>query len=379
MTRGKKLWALLLCLLLIAQLGISPASAAGDVYFVAAGSSVLPLKDSTMPFWSGGYLYVPSTMFSDNVWRALDVSAIVTDKDKLILHSQGRPLIFERGKPYAKDSGSNRYVPGAVERNGITFVPAYLVADFFNLQYSAIPVPRGYLVWLRKPGFGLTDQYFADAAYSNMEDVYKQYLKDKEKAKKPVVEEEEEILLPEPEPLTAGKRIYLCLEAGEGTGALLDELSRRRSGAAFFCTLEVLREQGDLLRRMAASGQSIGILARSGHPEYTISQQLSLGNEALEEATCSRTRLVYIKGGSEEDRRSAENNGFYCLSPNLDRDQYSLKSVSNADALMKRISGKRGSVSVWLGDSVDSAGLRAFLQTAERTDSRCIALSETAR
>lgn len=379
MTRGKKVWTLLLCLLLILQLGLSPAKAVGDVYFVAAGSSVLPLKDSTMPFWSGGYLYVPSTMFSDNVWRALDVSAIVTDKEKLILHSQGRPLIFERGKPYAKDSSNNRYFPGAVERNGITFVPAYLVADFFNLQYSAIPVPRGYLVWLRKPGFGLTDQYFADAAYSNMEEVYKQYLKNKEKAKKPVVEEEEEILLPEPEPPAAGKRIYLCVEAGEETGNILDELSRQRSGAAFFCTLEVLQEQGDLLRRIVASGQSVGILARGGHPEYTISQQLSLGNVALEEATCSRTRLAYLEGGSEEERRSAESNGFYCLRPNLDRGQYSLKSTSNAEALMKRISGKRGTVSVWLGNSADRTGLRAFLQAAERTESRCIALSETAR
>lgn len=375
----KKFWALLLCLLLVLQLGISPAKAVGDVYFTAAGSSVLPLKDSTMPFWSGGYLYIPSTMFSDNVWRALDVSAIRTDKEKLILHSQGRPLIFERGKPYAKDANDNRYTPGAVERNGTTFVPAYLVADFFHLQYSTIPVPRGYLVWLRKPGFGLTDRYFADAAYSNMEDAYKQYLKGKEKDKQPVVEPEEELPLPEPELAPAGKKIYLCLEAGENTGALLDELSRRRAGAAFFCTLEVLQEQGDLLRRMVASGQSIGILAKSGHPDYTVSQQLSLGNAALEAATCSRTRLAYIQGGSEEERRSAEDNGFYCLRPNLERGEYSLKSTSNADALMKRISGKRGTVSVWLGESVDSIGLRAFLQTAERTESRCIALSETAK
>lgn len=373
----KKVWALLLCLLLILQLAGAPAKAAGgDVYFTAVGSSVLPLSDSTMPFWSNGYLYIPSNMFTDNVWRTLGVSAIHTDREKLILHSMGRPLIFARGESYATDSNGNRYSPGSVERGGKTFVPAYLVAEFFDLQYSVISVPRGHLVWLRKPGFGLTDRYFADAAYSNMERAYSVYQREKEKKEEP--DAPQPVEPDNPTVLPSAKRIYLCLEADEQSGALLDELSRRRSGAAFFCNLEFLQQQGDLLRRMAAEGHSIGILAEAGHPEYTIEQQLALGNEALEAATCGKTRLTYLRGGSEEDKRAAESEGFFCLRPRLDRGGYALKSFSNAETLMKKVESKRGNVTVWLGDSVDSVGLRAFIQAAERTEGHCLPFNETA-
>ena len=55
--------ALLFCLLLVLQLAL-PVRAAGSVYFVAAEASVLPLTDATMPFWSGGYLYVPASVFT---------------------------------------------------------------------------------------------------------------------------------------------------------------------------------------------------------------------------------------------------------------------------------------------------------------------------
>ena len=34
------------------------------MYFTAVNKSVLELSDATMPFWSDGYLYVPSTIFT---------------------------------------------------------------------------------------------------------------------------------------------------------------------------------------------------------------------------------------------------------------------------------------------------------------------------
>ena len=44
--------AMLLCLLLLIQLSLIPAYGAERVYFTAVGNNVLPLSDSTMPFWS---------------------------------------------------------------------------------------------------------------------------------------------------------------------------------------------------------------------------------------------------------------------------------------------------------------------------------------
>ncbi len=69
--------ALLFCLLLVLQLAL-PVRAAGSVYFVAAEASVLPLTDATMPFWSGGYLYVPASVFT-----GFDISIINNTAKKM--------------------------------------------------------------------------------------------------------------------------------------------------------------------------------------------------------------------------------------------------------------------------------------------------------
>ena len=62
----------------------------------------------------------------------------------------------------------------------------------------------------------------------------------------------------------------------------------------------------------------------------------------------------------------------------MDRSTYQLKSTSNANLLLKRASERRGDVSIWLADTVDAAGLRAFLAAADRAEDRCLAMTETA-
>ena len=366
----KRRWiALLLVVLLLCQTAGPSAEAAENVYFTAAGENVLPLSDATMPFWSGGYLYLPARIFTGNVWRSLDVAYVRTSRQLTILHSGGRSLMFELGKDYTKDSDGNSYEPGMIERGGEAFVPAYLVASFFGLQYSVTEVPHGHLVWLRKPGFGLTDKVFADAATSNMENAYAAYTKEK-------------TILPEPEKPeigkpVSGKRIYLCMEAGTRSGALMDELHRERISAAFFCTPDFLEEQGDLLRRMAAMGHTIGLLVQGGDAEHPLEEQLEAGNQALERATFGRTRLVYLENGSEEERTALRREGWCLLDPTLDRSGYQLTSTSSAKALLEKVTARRGSVSVWLGDTVSPSGLRAFLAETEKTGNHCLALTET--
>ena len=373
----RKLWALMLALLLVFQLMV-PARAAEQVFFTAAGESVLPLSDSTMPFWSGGYLYVPSTMFTDNVWRSLGISYIVNNQGIVILHNAGqaagRSLLFEPGTSYAKDSSGNRLTPGSVKRGGITFVPAYLVASYFGLQYSVTEVPRGYLVWLRKPDFGLSDRAFADAANYNMESEYAAYTKAKEQAEAP---SEEPPAVPQEPVGVPGAGIYLGLEAGVETAVMLDVLQAAGASGAFFCRQDFLETQGGLLRRMSAEGHRVGLLVQA-HSETPLEEQLAEANSALERATWGKTRLVYIQDGTEEDWKAAEDLGYVVFQPDLDRTEYKLKSASNANSLMNRVSGWKESVSVWLGDTANAFGLRHFLAAVERADDRCLALTEPA-
>lgn len=163
----RKLAALLLCLLLVFQLSPVPSGAAETVYFTAVNKNVLTLSDDTMPFWSGGYLYVPSTIFT-GVGRDLGVSyypniarqTVLLYVDKTVYSS----LVFDLNKDYAIDNEGNLYFQKPIQRGGVIFLPISLIARCFGLLYSTVEVDRGYLVWVRNPDMDMEERYFADAA-----------------------------------------------------------------------------------------------------------------------------------------------------------------------------------------------------------------------
>ena len=371
----KRRWAALaLCLLLVFQLAAPPAGAADNVYFVAVRNEVLPLSDETMPFWSGGYLYIAASTFSGTAGKGLGVGYRYVESEQVVfLYSDGHHfLMFQVGEGSAVDSDGNVSYPGALQRNGTVYVPAYLVAKYFDLMYSVLDVENGHLVWIRQPSFNMTDKQFANAAEYPCAISYAEYIK---KKKPPQAEE------PEAEGPTGteidGKSVYLCVEAGDDTAALLDALDYYEAQAAFFCTPEFLDSQGSLLRRMTATGNSIGILVDAADETRTVGEQLASGNRALERATCGGTRLAMLRGGKEEDVQTARAAGYRCVEPSLDRSAYELKTASNAKSLLQRVSAFRGNVSVWLGESASGAGLRAFLNAIRDADGRCLALTET--
>lgn len=367
----KRILSALFCVLLLGQL-IAPAQAAKTLYFVAAEDRVLELSDDTMPFWNGGYLYIASSIFTGDVRTTLGISNIYNSaQEQAVIYSNGKALLFDLSEGYATDPNGNTYYPGALLRGDTVFVPAAVVADYFELNYSVIEVPQGYLVWLRSKKFKLSERLFADAASFGIAERYEQYLKTQEG-------DEPSTQLPGTDPeIHFDRRIYLCMTAGESTSAQLDVLARRDARAAFFCPAEFLEEQGDLLRRMAAEGHAIGILANANDPERTVEEQLSAGNAALYRATCGKTRLVYISG-SKEAELAAREAGYCPLEPDLVRTGYRLSTTAQADALYQRINDRRGDVKVWLGDTATTTGLRAFLADTAATGGQCQALRETA-
>lgn len=383
----KKIAAWILCVLMVFQLSAPPSAKAADyVYFVAVGENILPLSDKTMPFWSGGYLYIASSIITGSVRDILDISCIRNQNQKrLVLYSvkDAESLFFEWEKDYATDKEGNVYYPGAIYKNGEVFVPAALVARLFGLQYSVTAVStavdgetvKGDLVWLRQPGHILSASVFADAATSGaIPERYADYMK----SKRAQEVESDTAGAPEDGVEVEGKRIYLCLTAGEDASALMDQLDQYQAQAAFFCTPEFMEENGALLRRMTATGQSIGILADADDPDRTVLEQLSEANQALEEATFGKTRLVRVQNGMEEDFQAVRDAGYRFLEPDLDRSGYQLQGVSNANSLLRRIAGQRDGVSVWLADTASLSGLRAFLSAVGNAEGQCLAWTETA-
>ena len=198
---------------------------------------------------------------------------------------------------------------------------------------------------------------------------YDQYIKSKETQSEevPTVPEETEESFP-------GKSVYLCIEASGGAQveAVLDALDAQGARSAFYCTESFFLEEGDLLRRMAATGQTIGILADGADPL----DQVRRSNEALYAATCGKTRMVYCK--DESSRGALEQAGYCCLVPDLDRAAYGLTGSGAAQTLFQRLSARRGDTVVWLGGNVTAAGMKALIQRAEQSGDRCRALTETA-
>ena len=158
---------------------------------------------------------------------------------------------------------------------------------------------------VRNPDMDMEERYFADAARSRMDYEYSQYLRNQGTAAEETVPEQSE-----PSVVT-GQRIYLSMEAAESAAvsSLLDTLDRYDAQAAFYCTAGFLEEAGDLLRRMSAAGQAIGLIADAAD-DRPVTEQLEAGNRLLSQAASVKTRLAWIRNATAEAVAEAEAAGF---------------------------------------------------------------------
>ena len=371
----RRLAALVLCLLAVFQLSASPTRAAEDVYFTAVNKNVLSLSDATMPFWSGGYLYVPSTIFT-GVGRDLGVSCYPNiAKQTVLLYVDDTiysSLVFDLNKDYAIDNEGNLYFQPPIQRGGVIFLPISLIARCFGLLYSTVEVDRGYLVWVRNTDMDLEERYFADAAKSRMDYEYNQYLRGQGASSG-----QSGGTADTPAAVT-GRQLYLCMEASDPaqTDALLDTLDRYGSHGAFYCTEDFLETGGGQLRRMSAAGHAIGLTA-DGAEDRPVTEQLEEANPLLYRAASVKTRLARVVNASEEDLAAAEAAGFRCLTPDLDRTEYPLSSTAAADTLLQRTEDLSGPTVVWLGGGTAPAGLGPLLAAVRAGEGRCLAMTET--
>ena len=94
---------------------------------------------------------------------------------------------------------------------------------------------------------------------------------------------------------------------------ILDALDDAGVCALFLMTPQLLEEESALVRRMLASGHSVGLLAEGDSLEET-RQLLSRGNALLEGTLCLRTTIACVP----KDQRSAlEEEGWVCWSETM--------------------------------------------------------------
>lgn len=314
----KKRRAVRLLLAAVLVLGLFPPvpASAATLYFTAVNNSVAPLTSDTMPFWSGGTLYVPYSIFDASLNRIGVGLGLYTsynrDSRTVTLFNLRQTLVFDLNSGTCRDDVTGTtYISRAIMRGGRPYLALSTVCSHFDLEYSynQLPdVPQGYLVRIKNSDAAMSDADFIDAAKNVISNRLREYTQSLNPA------ESTDPGVGPSTPFNPGGNTqvgkddtaaYLAFrcETAAGLTDILDVLEEDKRCAVFFLTPQLL-EEGDLVRRILGGGHSVGILADSGEALPLLEQ----GGQALERAACARTTLAYAPGQQE----GLEERGWVC-------------------------------------------------------------------
>ena len=139
----KKRRAVRLLLAAVLILGLFPPvpASAATLYFTAVNNSVAPLTSDTMPFWSGGTLYVPYSIFDASLNKIGVGLGLYTsynrDSRTVTLFNLRQMLIFDLNSGTCRDDVTGTtYISRAIMRGGRPYLALSTVSSHFDLEYS---------------------------------------------------------------------------------------------------------------------------------------------------------------------------------------------------------------------------------------------------
>lgn len=372
--RRKRIWLALL--LVLALLIPAPAGrAAADVYFTAVNDRVLNLNDETMPFYSGGVLYVPSRLFEGT---DLGVNYVRNDHMGLaMLYTTKIDLRFDLEKQTASDKQGRIYSGHAIERGGIVFFPLALVCGYFGLTWSYNQTDSVPLIRVKSASAILDDVDFISAASWQMSMLYTDYLRGTETApdsNRPSTPQDPE----DPPPVQAaeGQKVYLLLSGSSGED-IREAMKRLEGVQATFLLTAAQMEDGDLVRGLVSQGHAVAVRLL-GETTEEAARELRQAGELLWRAACCRLELVWYEG-SADIGPLLEDTGCVRLSAALDRQEQPPASAQRAGSLLRAIGQHREDLGVYLGGAGEClGGLEALLEGLEEGQYRLCAWRLTA-
>ncbi len=375
----KRFLCLLFAALLLASLVPVRTDAAESVCFTAVNDQLLPLSDDTMPFWSGGQLYLPSSSLNGTT-LGLYCSYNHTSMTAVVIKGRSA-LTFDLSTGSVTDNNDQVYSGRAVQRSGQVFLPLGLLCRFFGLDYSYTHISYGYLLRVRDSSVVLSDERFIDAAGLSMAQRYARYEREKEAAGTDTTgggQTTPGTAQPAPETPAVARTVYLAFEATaeDRAGAALAALSE--SSACVLLTPEHIPEMGGLLRRLAAGGgvPALRIDASAGAEDAL--ERIEAGNRAFWAAASAKTRFVRLDNADGETERAVEEAGYCLLRYTVDYGA-GLPAVPRMTArIFSAADANRGSCFVFLGADEAASGSLGALSAALRAGSCTIArINET--
>lgn len=331
-------------------------AAAANLYFTGINDSVAPLTSSSMPYWSGGTLYVPYTVFDANqngVGVSLGLYTSYNHRSHIVtIFNLKQMLVFDLERGTCRDDMTGAaYDARAVMRYGKPYVPLYVVCSVFGLEYSYNQlsyISQGYLVRIKSADAVLDDGLFIDRA----RELINNRLRDYTQSLSPAETTPTIPVSPSEPPEVDGGNVatYLAFrcESADGLSAILNTLDGTGQYALFFLAPQVIEEEGGLVRRILGTGHSVGILAREGEEEA-----ISRGRLALEELAHTRTTLAYVPDGA---RAGLEEQGWVCWKEILYLEPGdSVGGTAFAGTVLNRLGTRRRTVYLTLEGSGNTA------------------------
>lgn len=338
-----RLTAVLLALVLTLCLAGGEGSAVlENVYFSAANEQLLELNSETMPFYSGGELYISSKFFEDT---DLGVRYVKNSSMGLaVLYTTKVDLRFDLVNRTVYDKTGTMHSGRAIEKNGYVFFPVELVCDFFGLRWTMTATESVPMVRLRSDDSVLSDRRFTDAASSQMATRYAAYEKLVESSRQPENDD------PPPIQAAEGQKVYLILRSRspETTREAVELLGENR--ATFLLTCEQMAD-GDLLRLLVGKGHGAALLAQ-GETAEAVEDEIAAARELMRGATYGLLQLVWYEG--EADVASLlEEQGCVAVRAEVDRRGTPVRSHTRAVTLLSIIGRHREDLPVYLGYDED--------------------------
>lgn len=380
----------LLCTLTLFFTLLAPAHAVGEVCFTAINDTLLPLTADTMPVWSGGYLYVPYSVFSaTTVDGKLELNCIYSRSNNTAsVYVLRQMLVFDlnEGTCYEQNSGE-QFPSHAILRNGTVYLPVARVCDYFGLSYSYLRTQYGYLLRIKNLNpikennkAWHSDESFIDAGGQQMSDLLRKYnaslRPDKEPSATPVQPETPSTSQePEPDPTSITTYVAFRCDTAQAGQSIADTLEQAGVTALFFFPAEEIAIQGALIRRLLGSGHSVGLLAEGDSLEQT-QELLETGRLALEAVSHTRTYFALVPQAQQQQLQSE---GWVCWDTGVDAVPDGSRTPYNQAASTLRALPKKGRAHLTLDDSQSSADMLPYLISQLKNQNYVVTLPRETR
>ena len=262
----KRLITVILCALLLVSL--FPDEARGDGLNFIAVNDYLPPELINVIAYYGGVAYVPSWLFT-NYGLGVYYSFFSSSSTAYLFNSNSQ-LFFELSTGKTYDSNDTQYAAPAIMWGGTVYLPLGFVNSYFGgFSYRVIGSNEyGSILRITTGSEVLTDEEFFRAAGAAMRRYYTAWVAETtttSTAKPTATAKPTETPTPTPteKPSREGDTVHLGLD-GLPTEATLELLRRQRIRACFFLSSEEIRDNPDMVRRIACEGHVLGTSSSEG-------------------------------------------------------------------------------------------------------------------